>query len=914
MTGVTTAQIIRAYATENGGDIDDDDDDIVDFPDPDADPNPDPDPSPDPDPEPTPPAPTPDPEPIQPAPTPDPEQPDPFDYNLVCYTPDISFGTVEKGSIVPAKQFSIVNVGQTTFPLTWTEIDPYTAFDIGSISPSLNMSPGDSVTFSISPYEDLAPGTYVCHYNFFSENDFRMHHVAKVTVSITVKDNTPYISDVTISPGQVTIPAGKSYKFDVTVAGGNGYDPSVTWSLTGNQSAGTTIDSSGKLTVSRSETAQSFAVIATSRQNPSVDDRAVVSVTSVDYMVTVKGDPSDGGAVAGGGAVKSGGSATISASPNNNFTFKGWYEGGNLISNSGSITLNNITCDRNMIAKFERKSCFVKTSVNNGDAGTVTGSTSVAYGGSITLKAEAKSGYTFAGFVENNSVLSTASSIQLNNVTTDRNIIAVFDRAKCNVNVSVYPQDTGKYEGAGTYNKNSRVELRSQAYDGYESVGWSINGQMVSTDAKYTIKEIKSDVNVVANFKKKDAPTYKLVSGIANAGGSIVPSGDYIVAQGGSVTYNIFAQADYRINAVIVDGKNIGAVSSYTFNNVNGAHTITASFEKKPVQQPAANPTSAKTSTTTAAASTKSNTTDTGKTENTKKTQFNGDTAADGAVQEQNLISDVIPGQATELEGEDYEDDRYIPAEDFILEEPKPVVEGSVMAKHNMDEDTLRILVEDNAVLPMLREAFEDGTLQITVNNSYAADTQETAATLYYDRPSLTNFEDVIAETLTKEEKMAVLTGTPISFNIDIYENTSTVDEGTKKLMQKKVGYRPVSYFDFTIMKTSGGSTTLINNTDAELEVVLPIPEQFRKHGRKFYIIRSHNGVVDVLDDMGDDDETTVTFRTDRFSEYAIAYEAVNVNKLILRIIIISFVSLILAIICFVNLVKYRRSARRARG
>jgi hypothetical protein len=211
----------------------------------------------------------------------------------------------------------------------------------------------------------------------------------------------------------------------------------------------------------------------------------------------------------------------------------------------------------------------------------------------------------------------------------------------------------------------------------------------------------------------------------------------------------------------------------------------------------------------------------------------------------------------------------------------------------------------------MLREAFEDGTLQITVNNTYAADQQETAVQLYYNRPTLVNFEDVIAETLTAEEKYQVLTGTPISFNIDITENTETVDSGTKELMQKKIGYKPVSYFDFLIMKTSNGTTTVINQTQTDLEVVVPIPEQYRKEGRKFFVLRNHNGVVDVLEDVGNDPDT-ITFRTDRFSEYAIAYEAINVNKLVLRVVIVAFISFILAIICFVNLVKYKRKARRA--
>lgn len=836
----------------------------------------------------------------EPEPTPPAYEPDPFDYNLICYTPSISFGTVYAGDTVPAKQFSIVNVGQNAFPLTWEEVDPNTAFDIGCISPDLNMDPNETVTFSISTYDGIKPGSYVASYIFFSANDIRRHHTARVDVTVTVKDVTPFITSVDVMPGTVTIPAGKSYKFDANVSGGNGYDPTVTWSIYGNQSSGTTIDGNGNLTVASNETSSSLAVMATSRQDPSFSDRAIVSVASVDYIVSVKADPAEGGAIAGGGAVRAGGSCTVSASPNNNYVFKGWYEGGNVISNSGSFTVSNISSDRTLVAKFERNACYIRTNVNDSNGGTVTGSGSVAYGGKYTITAKANSGYSFAGFVENNKTISTASSIELNNVTSDRTITAVFNRDICNVNITVNPQDTGKVEGAGKYNKNSKVSVKAKAYDGYEFAGWSINGQVVSRDEKYTIDKIKNDVNIVANFMKKNATTYKLTSGIANAGGSIVPSGDLVVAEGSSVTYNIVPQADHNITAVMVDGKNIGAASSYTFNNIRGGHTITASFEKKPAPAPAANQKASSGNTKQAAAPKKS--------EAPKQTEYNDATAADGAVPKQQVVDVTVPEKEDELDGEEYEDDVYTEATE-IADSEVPLAAGSVMARHDLDEDTLRILINDDAVLPMLREAFEDGTLQITVNNSYAQDKQETAVALYYQQPTLINFEDVIAETLTADEKYAVLTGTPVAFNIDISENSAFVDAKVKEQMQKKVGYKPVTYFDFLIMKSMGGETTVINKTASELEVVVPIPEQYRKAGRKFFIIRNHNGAVDVLEDIGDDPDT-ITFRTDRFSEYAIAYEAINVNKLILRFGIIAFVSLILAVICFANLVKYKRSAR----
>ena len=165
--------------------------------------------------------PTPEPEPVD-------DTPDPFDYNLTCYTPNISFGTVDVGDVVHAKQFNIVNIGSTTFPITWEEIDQYTAFDCGRITPNEYMDPGDTVTFSVSPREGLAPGTYSAKYTFFSANDYRRHHYTVVEVSVTVKDEAPFVSNVDVSPGTVTIPVGKTFKFEAYVTGGYDYDSSVT--------------------------------------------------------------------------------------------------------------------------------------------------------------------------------------------------------------------------------------------------------------------------------------------------------------------------------------------------------------------------------------------------------------------------------------------------------------------------------------------------------------------------------------------------------------------------------------------------------------------------------------------------------------------------------------------------------------
>lgn len=66
----------------------------------------------------------------------------------------------------------------------------------------------------------------------------------------------------------------------------------------------------------------------------------------------------------------------------------------------------------------------------------------------------------------------------------------------------------------------------------------------------------------------------------AGQGGSISPSGSAAVFKGADKEYTIKADKGYLISDVLIDGKSVGAVASYTFTNVNSAHTIKAVFAK----------------------------------------------------------------------------------------------------------------------------------------------------------------------------------------------------------------------------------------------------------------------------------------------------------------------------------------------
>jgi len=70
------------------------------------------------------------------------------------------------------------------------------------------------------------------------------------------------------------------------------------------------------------------------------------------------------------------------------------------------------------------------------------------------------------------------------------------------------------------------------------------------------------------------------ITATAGEGGSITPNGDVSVKEGASQTFAITADNGYEIADVLVDGNSVGAVETYTFDEVKANHTITVSFNK----------------------------------------------------------------------------------------------------------------------------------------------------------------------------------------------------------------------------------------------------------------------------------------------------------------------------------------------
>jgi hypothetical protein len=118
-------------------------------------------------------------------------------------------------------------------------------------------------------------------------------------------------------------------------------------------------------------------------------------------------------------------------------------------------------------------------------------------GAKATLTATANEGYQFVNWTINGETITTNPTTII--VNSDVNAVANFAVIQHTVTATVNDPAMGSVEGAGVYNYGATATLTATANEGYEFVGWTVNGETL-LDNPLTLT-VTSDVTVVANFK-----------------------------------------------------------------------------------------------------------------------------------------------------------------------------------------------------------------------------------------------------------------------------------------------------------------------------------------------------------------------------------------------------------------------------
>ena len=137
--------------------------------------------------------------------------------------------------------------------------------------------------------------------------------------------------------------------------------------------------------------------------------------------------------------------------------------------------------------------------------------------------------------------------------------------------------------GSMTTTDQKLTSLPSASQNKHSFDGWyteKSGGTKITTDTVFS-----ANTTVYAHWTYiggggSSGYSYYTIKATAGTGGSISPSGNVSVREGRDQTFTITPDKGYAVANVKIDGKSIGAVKSYTFENVRRTHTIEVIFMK----------------------------------------------------------------------------------------------------------------------------------------------------------------------------------------------------------------------------------------------------------------------------------------------------------------------------------------------
>lgn len=146
------------------------------------------------------------------------------------------------------------------------------------------------------------------------------------------------------------------------------------------------------------------------------------------------------------------------------------------------------------------------------------------------------------------------------------------------------------YQFDGNHDRQKLPSGNDFSLAGHWFVGWSVTvgdkttiilaGSEITSEIRKALLASENHEITLYMVWKQFAVVTNTITASSGANGSITPSGDVIVEEGEDQTFTIQAASGYEIEDVLVDGVSVGAVSSYTFQNVTAARTISATFKK----------------------------------------------------------------------------------------------------------------------------------------------------------------------------------------------------------------------------------------------------------------------------------------------------------------------------------------------
>ena len=212
--------------------------------------------------------------------------------------------------------------------------------------------------------------------------------------------------------------------------------------------------------------------------------------------------------------------------------------------------------------------------LNAGDGTINSGNvTEYTYGVGATLPTDVtRTGYTFKGWYDNENLTGSPVTAIGDTETGNKEYWAKWEINQYTITVK---PENGKADITITQDYGTPITAPTLTREGYQFNGW---------DKTFPTTMPAENLTITAQWRYNGGGgsgySYYTIKATAGAGGSISPSGNVSVREGRDQTFTITPDKGYAVANVKIDGKSIGAVKSYTFENVRRTHTIEVIFMK----------------------------------------------------------------------------------------------------------------------------------------------------------------------------------------------------------------------------------------------------------------------------------------------------------------------------------------------
>ncbi len=247
------------------------------------------------------------------------------------------------------------------------------------------------------------------------------------------------------------------------------------------------------------------------------------------YEITTTANPESGGTMSGAGTYEFGETATLTATPNEGYTFVNWTEDNEQVSADSEYSFT-VTRARDLVGNFTNNPIYltINAEANPSDGGTIVGSGVFIQGQVCTLTAIPNEDWVFINWTQDGIPVSTNATYSFI-VTENAFLVANFAPAPTTyytITVTANPTEGGTVAGGGTYAFGQTATLTATANLGYEFVNWMKNGVMVGAyyENEYTFI-VTGSGNYEAVFEQIDY--YITTAANPEEGGEMTGGGSY---------------------------------------------------------------------------------------------------------------------------------------------------------------------------------------------------------------------------------------------------------------------------------------------------------------------------------------------------------------------------------------------------